>query len=75
MNKEEFLGKLQMTYIGDRNAFNEIVSVYDDLQNRIDKAIEYIKPRFMNRIDNDKRYFENYDIQQIYEILKGDDDE
>ena len=42
-----------------------------DLQQRIDKAIEYMKPRFMNCIDNDKRYFEDNDIQEIYEILGG----
>ena len=39
---------------------------------RIDNAIEYMKPRFMNCIDNNKRYFEDNDIQQIYEILKGE---
>lgn len=41
------------------------------LKDRINKAIEYMKPRFMNCIDNEKRYFEDNDIQQIYEILKG----
>lgn len=29
MNRDEFLGKLQLCYFGDRNAFEEIVSVYD----------------------------------------------
>ena len=42
-----------------------------ELHNKIDKAIEYMKSRFMNCIDNDKRYFEDYYIQEIYEILKG----
>ena len=32
MNKEEFIGKLEMVYVGDRNAFNEIVDVYDELK-------------------------------------------
>ena len=31
MNKEEFIGKLQMCYFGERNAFEEIVSVYEEL--------------------------------------------
>ena len=44
-----------------------------ELHNKIDKAIEYMKSRFMNCIDNDKRYFEDYYIQEIYEILKGSD--
>lgn len=32
MNREEFIAKLQMVYVGDRNAFNEIVGVYDNLK-------------------------------------------
>ena len=34
MTKEEFISKLQMVYVGDRNAFNELVTVYDNLQKR-----------------------------------------
>lgn len=41
-----------------------------NLHNKIEKAIEYMKLRFMNCIDNEKRYFEDYYIQEIYEILK-----
>ena len=37
MSKEEFIAKLQMVYVGDRNVFNELVSVYDNL---IQKNIE-----------------------------------
>lgn len=43
-----------------------------DYKQRIDKAIEYMKPIFMNCIDNDKRYFEDPYIQRVYEILKGE---
>lgn len=43
-----------------------------DYKARTDKAIEYMKPTFMNCIDNDKRYFEDSYIQRIYEILKGE---
>ena len=42
MDREEFIAKLQMVYVGDKNAFNEIIAVYDNLQQRIDKAIEKI---------------------------------
>ena len=34
MDKEEFLGKLQMCYFGERNAFDEIVSEFDRLKAR-----------------------------------------
>ena len=43
MAKEEFIAKLQMVYVGDRNAFNELISVYDNLQQRIDKALTLLK--------------------------------
>ena len=31
MTKDEFKAKLQMVYVGDRNAFNELIGVYDNL--------------------------------------------
>ena len=40
MSKEEFIAKLQMVYVGDRNAFNELVQVYDKLLQKNSKAIE-----------------------------------
>lgn len=36
MDKNEFLRKLQMCYFGDRNAFNEIVELFDKMQKEID---------------------------------------
>lgn len=35
MNKEEFIGKLQLVYVGDRNAFNEIVEDNQKLKNEV----------------------------------------
>ena len=32
MNKEEFIGKLQMIYVGDRNASTDIIEEYDRLK-------------------------------------------
>lgn len=37
MNKEELIGKLQMVYIGDRNALNELIGYYDGLKKGIDE--------------------------------------
>ena len=59
MNKEELIGKLQMVYVGDRNALNELIGYYDGLkevieivqqENKkykevIDKAIKYKKEK------------------------------
>ena len=52
---------------------DEIYDYICELHNKIDKAIEYMKSRFMNCIDNDKRYFADDYIQEIYEILKESD--
>ncbi len=41
MTKEEFIGKLQMAYIGDKNALNECTQEYLRLKKTIDK-IEHI---------------------------------
>ena len=35
MNKEEFIGKLEMVYVGDRNAFDEIVEDNQKLKNEV----------------------------------------
>lgn len=40
MNRTEFIGKLQLCYFGDRNAYDKIVSVYDKQQEKIEKAID-----------------------------------
>lgn len=67
MTKEEFIGKLQLCYFGDRNAFNEIVSVYDDLQNKIDKAIKVIDTQMKLAEDGAK---DNLRIIKFY-LIKG----
>ena len=55
MNREEFIGKLQMVYVGDRNAFNEIVYSkveIDRLNNIIEeqkKELELWKKKYGNQ--------------------------
>lgn len=71
MERDELIGKLQMVYIGDKRAMNELIDYYDEIHNKMDKAIEYI-----NKIELD-----NYDIyianilldrnDYLLEILKG----
>ena len=65
MNKEEFIGKLQLVYVGDRNAFNEIV---EDNQ-RLKNLVVYSKVEIdrLNNIINGlekfvKDYIEKYDV-------------
>lgn len=51
MNREEFMAKLQMVYVGDRNAFDEIVGVYDELKKQIHKASIEIQSLIEQDID------------------------
>ena len=39
MNKEELIGKLQMVYVGDKNALNELICYYAMLK----EAVELLK--------------------------------
>lgn len=59
----------------ENEKLNHYKLLYQKVKERNDKAVEYMKPRFMNCIDNEKRYFADYDIQQIYEILEGFNEE
>ena len=34
--KEELIGKLQMVYVGDKNALNEMIDYYDELYDEFD---------------------------------------
>ena len=73
MTKEEFIAKLQMIYVGDKNAFNELISAYDELQKRIDKAIEYISNE---TFDYDKEPVEDswlYHLYKVREILQDEE--
>ena len=51
MNKEEFIGKLQLVYVGDKRASEEIISEYDRLNNIVrnqDRKIKFAIKIFEN---------------------------
>lgn len=50
MSRDEFIEKLQMVYVGDRNVFNEIVGVYDDLKEQC-MAYEQERERVLNKLE------------------------
>ena len=62
MNKEELIGKLQMVYVGDRNALNELIGYYDGLKQGIEELQQenkqlkdnwnMLKEHLKNRYDN-----------------------
>ena len=52
MNRDEFVGKLQMVYVGDKRASKEIISEYDRLNNIIDELEKNIKNLYTYGIKN-----------------------
>ena len=73
MIKEEFIDTLQACYFGDRGAFNKIVKEYDELHNKIDKAIEYIEKDTCYNSEHTYYDVDVEDILTILEILKDSD--
>lgn len=43
MSKEELIGKLQMVYVGDKNALNEMIDYYDELFDEMESWREEAK--------------------------------
>lgn len=83
MNKEELIGKLQMVYVGERNALNELIGYYDGLKQGIDelqqenqkykevidKAIEYLEKSKLNQLDTYCKYlYIDFDTGKIENI-------
>ena len=54
MNKEELIGKLQMVYVGDRNALNELIGYYDGLKQVTEELQQENKILRENAENNDK---------------------
>ncbi|MCI7208110.1 MAG: hypothetical protein MSA15_19185 [Clostridium sp.] len=62
MNKEELIGKLQMVYVGDKNALNELIGYYDGLKQVIEELQQ-----------ENKQLKEEYNkIQKAYESTFSD---
>ena len=89
MNKEEFIGKLQLVYVGDRNAFNEIVEDNQKLKNElvyskveIDRLNNIIKSQdrkiklAIKIFENiNKIYGESSSINDVIGVLKENNNE
>lgn len=76
MNKEELIGKLQMVYVGDINALNELIGYYDGLKQGIEKLQQenkQLKERLKiidNYLDNNYTVENQYWFDHIQDIVK-----
>lgn len=67
MNKEEFIGKLQLVYVGDKRASKEIISEYDRLNNIIDGLEKYINETKLKEFEKvyGKRYSKTFTQAEV----------
>ena len=68
MNREEFIGKLQMVYVGDRNAFNEIVEDNQKLKNEVVYSkveIDRLNKEYERIYNENCKLRENHNINDI----------
>ena len=71
MSRDEFIGKLQMVYVGDKNASADIIKEYDRLNNIIKEAIEYIDERFTYDEETGEYYLTHtFDRDNVFDLLK-----
>ena len=64
MNKEELIGKLQMVYVGDKNALNELIGYYDGLKQGIDE-LQQENQKYKEVIDKAKEYMKDYIFEPL----------
>lgn len=72
MNREEFIGKLQMVYVGDRNAFNEIVEDNQKLKNEV--VYSKVEIDRLNNVINRINSFIDRTIEIIKQQPTGNDE-
>ena len=65
MNKGELIGKLQMVYVGDTNALNELIGYYDGLKQGIEELQQENK-KYKEVIDKAIEYTEEHRINNPY---------
>ena len=59
MNKEELIGKLQMVYVGDRNALNELIGYYDGLKEFVE-LLKKENKKYKEVIDKANKKLNNF---------------
>lgn len=68
MNKEELIGKLQMVYVGDKNALNEMIDYYDELFDETSNWREEVKElkKQLKKKNKPQMFIDTQDIEERY---------
>ena len=70
MTKEELIGKLQMVYVGDKNALNELSGYYDGLKQGIEE-LQQENQKYKEVIDDAIQFIKDTCIEQVPDMPKG----
>ena len=69
MNEEELIGKLQMVYVGDKNALNEMIDYYDELFDEMvnwRKESKELNQKYLNAVaDYETTMFEKEQLNSL----------
>lgn len=75
MNRDEFIGKLNALYTGDKNCMEELITTYDELNNKLKKIYEIVHYNcYYPELENYSNDLDDDDIKEIIELLKGFED-
>lgn len=68
MNKEELIGKLQMVYVGYKNALNEMIDYYDELFDEMSNWREEAKElkKQLEEKNKPQIFIDTQDIEERY---------
>ena len=68
MNKEELIGKLQMVYVGDKNALNEMIDYYDELFDEMESWREDTQKlkKLLEEKNKPQIFIETQDMEERY---------
>ena len=76
MNRTEYIGKLNALYVGEKNCLEELITIYDEkdqeierLKNIIKEVREYLNKNEIEEVYLDCKLYETKVYKDILEIL------
>ena len=75
MNRSELVSKLELLYVGDRNALEELITCYDELQQSVEnlKSENYKLNEKLESLQQDvEENYKRIPVNEQYEIYDHD---
>lgn len=75
MNRSELVSKLELLYVGDRNALEELITCYDELQQSVEnlKSENYKLNEKLESLQQDvEENYKRIPVNEQYEVYDDD---